>query len=182
MNNPGNVAGRKPSMDLGMETETAEHKKSTSEIREGMESIASILNKHGHGTLYFGVRNDGEVIGQNVSEKTLRDVSQAVSNRIEPHVYPQIERLVTDDGRACVRVEFSGDERPYACDGRYRIRTSDENSPMSAAMLESMMLEHAAGRDPFASAGNPPKSSEDLPTSFRQFPITVRQKHQSRCR
>ena len=62
-------------MNLGMETETVEHKKSTSEMREGMESIASILNKHGHGTLYFGVRpSDGEAIGQDVSEKTLRDV------------------------------------------------------------------------------------------------------------
>lgn len=46
-------------MNLGMETETVEYKKSTGEMREGMESIASILNKHGHGTLYFGVRNDG---------------------------------------------------------------------------------------------------------------------------
>lgn len=136
-------------MNLGMETETVEHKKSTSEMREGMESIASILNKHGHGTLYFGVRNDGEVTGQDVSEKTLRDVSQAVGNRIEPRIYPRIDRLVTDDGRAYVRVKFSGDERPYACDGRYRIRTSDEDSPMSTAMLESMMLERAAGRDPW---------------------------------
>ena len=100
-------------MNLGMETETVEHKKSTSEMREGMESIASILNKHGHGTLYFGVRpSDGEVIGQDVSEKTLRDVSQAISNRIEPRVYAQIERLATEDGKAYIRVEFSGFETP----------------------------------------------------------------------
>ena len=86
-------------MNLGMETEYVEHKRSTSELREGMESVASILNKHGHGTLYFGVRpSDGEVVGQDVSEKTLRDVSQAFTNRIEPRVYPTVERLVTDDG------------------------------------------------------------------------------------
>ena len=46
-------------MNLGIEDEHTEHKRSTGEMREGMESIASILNKHGHGTLYFGVRNDG---------------------------------------------------------------------------------------------------------------------------
>ena len=46
-------------MNLGMETETVEYKKSTGEMRDGMECIASILNKHGHGALYFGVRNDG---------------------------------------------------------------------------------------------------------------------------
>lgn len=33
-------------MNLGMEDEHTEHKRSTSELREGMESVASILNKH----------------------------------------------------------------------------------------------------------------------------------------
>lgn len=75
-----------------MEDERTEHKRSTSEMREAMESVASILNKHGSGTLYFGVRpSDGEVVGQDVSEKTLRDISQAFTNRIEP------------EGRACHR-------------------------------------------------------------------------------
>ncbi|WP_172135269.1 ATP-binding protein [Adlercreutzia sp. ZJ473] len=137
-------------MNLGMETERVEHKRSTSELREGMESAASILNKHGRGTLYFGVRpSDGEIIGQDVSEKTLRDVSQAFTNRIEPRVYPTVERLTTDDGKAYVRAEFSGDERPYACDGRYRIRSADEDLPMSAAMLEEMVLERAAKSNPW---------------------------------
>lgn len=136
-------------MNLGMETEYVEHKRSTSEMREGMESVASILNKHGHGTLYFGVHpSDGEVVGQDVSEKTLRDVSQAFTNRIEPRVYPTVERLVTDDGHAYIRAQFSGDERPYACDGRYRIRSADEDLPMSAAMLEEMMLERASKSSP----------------------------------
>lgn len=33
-------------MNLGKESEAIEHKRSTSELREGMESVASILNKH----------------------------------------------------------------------------------------------------------------------------------------
>lgn len=41
-------------VNLGPETEYVEHKKSTGEIKEGMQSIGSILNKHGRGTLYFG--------------------------------------------------------------------------------------------------------------------------------
>lgn len=137
-------------MNLGKESETVEHKRSTSELREGMESAASILNKHGRGTLYFGVRpSDGEVVGQDVSEKTLRDVSQAFANRIEPRVYPTVEHLVTADGKSYIRAAFSGDERPYVCDGRYRIRNADEDLPMSAAALAGMMLERAARRDPW---------------------------------
>ena len=137
-------------MNLGMEDERTEHKRSTSEMREAMESVASILNKHGSGTLYFGVRpSDGEVVGQDVSEKTLRDISQAFTNRIEPRVVPAIERLETEEGRAYVKVSFAGDDRPYACDGRYRIRSADEDLPIGAALLEQMMLERAAGRNPW---------------------------------
>ena len=38
------------------ETETLELKKSTSELKEGVVSIAAILNKHGKGELYFGIK------------------------------------------------------------------------------------------------------------------------------
>ena len=137
-------------MNLGMESETVEHKRSTSEMREAMESVASILNKHGSGSLYFGVRpSDGEVVGQDVSEKTLRDISQAFTNCIEPRVVPTIERFETDDGRAYVKVVFSGEDRPYACNGRYRIRSADEDLLMGSAILEQMMLERAAGGSPW---------------------------------
>ena len=49
---------------LGEETEQIEFKKSTGELKESVISIASILNKHGSGKLYFGVKNDGTVIGR----------------------------------------------------------------------------------------------------------------------
>ena len=99
-------------MNLGMETETLEYKKSTGELKEAVISIASILNKHQKGELYFGVRNDGTPIGQIVNEKTLRDVSQAISNHIEPQVFPQISS-VTIDGKDCIRVMFEGYNTPY---------------------------------------------------------------------
>lgn len=62
---------------------------------------------------------------------------------------PTVEHLVTEDGKSYIRATFSGDERPYACDGRYRIRGADEDLPMSAEALERMMLERAARRDPW---------------------------------
>ena len=57
--------------NIGKETEQVEFKKSTGELREGVISIASILNKHGEGELYFGVKNNGDVIGQEISDSTL---------------------------------------------------------------------------------------------------------------
>ena len=57
-------------MNLGKESETIEFKKSTSELKEGVISLSSMLNKTGKAFLYFGVRNDGEVVGQQIGEDT----------------------------------------------------------------------------------------------------------------
>lgn len=40
------------------ENETIEFKKSLAELKAGLVSIAAILNKHGSGELWFGLRND----------------------------------------------------------------------------------------------------------------------------
>lgn len=60
-------------MMIFKESEKIELKKSTSELKEGIISLAAILNKHKEGKLYFGIRNDGEVVEQNVSERTIRE-------------------------------------------------------------------------------------------------------------
>ena len=74
-------------LNLGIETETLEFKKSTGELKEAMHSICAILNKHQHGELYFGVKPDGTVVGQVVTEGSLWEVSQKVSNK---QTYPCI--------------------------------------------------------------------------------------------
>jgi len=132
-------------MKVGAENEKLEFKKTTAELKEGVISMVSILNKHGCGELYFGIRNDGMVLGQMVSDKTLREISQAVSNRIEPKLYPKIELVYLDD-KQCVRIEFGGDEMPYFAYGRAYIRVADEDKLMSPAELEDFILKKNAGR------------------------------------
>ena len=51
------------------ESETLEFKTSTSELKEAVISIVAMLNKHQRGTLYFGIKDSGEVFGQSVSQK-----------------------------------------------------------------------------------------------------------------
>ena len=123
-------------MNLGKETETLEFKKSTSEIKEGMISIASILNKHGVGTLYFGVKSNGVVIGQDVSESSLRDVSRVVYESIKPQIYPAIEEIILD-GKHVIKVEFSGENSPYSAFGRYYLRTADEDREVTPEELKA---------------------------------------------
>ena len=131
-------------MNLGIETETLEFKKSTGELKEAMHSICAILNKHQHGELYFGVKKDGTVIGQIVTEESLREVSQKIKNFIEPRIYPEINKVVLD-GRDCIHVKFSGDQRPYFAYNVARIRVADEDLVMSREEITNLLLQ--SGRE-----------------------------------
>ena len=125
------------------ESETLELKKSTSELKEAVVSIVSILNKHGFGEVYFGVKDDGSVVGQQVSDKTLRDVAKSISDNIEPKIYPEITAVKIED-KKCIYIKFSGDERPYYAYGRAYKRVGDEDRKLSAREIENLILKKHA--------------------------------------
>ena len=130
-------------MKLGSENEILEYKKSTSELKEGIISIVAILNKHNGGELYFGIKNDGTPVGQDISDKTLRDISQAIHNHIEPSIYPNINNVVIGN-KKCIRVVFEGGNVPYYAYGRAYLRVADEDRVMSPKELESYILKKSA--------------------------------------
>ena len=121
------------------ECETIEFKKSLSELKEGLISIVAILNKHGSGELWFGVRNDGVSVGLDATTKTLRDVSQAISAHIEPKIFPHVT-LESRGDRECIKVVYEGKEAPYFAYGRAYMRVADEDRQLSARELENLIL------------------------------------------
>ena len=121
------------------ESETIEFKKSLAELGDGLNSIAAILNKHGAGELWFGIKNDGNPAGMDVSETTLRKVSQAIAAHIEPKIYPDVSTVALG-GKSCIRVAFSGGEKPYYAHGRAYMRVADEDRQLSAKEIESIIL------------------------------------------
>ena len=121
------------------ETEILEFKRSTSELKEAIISIVAILNKHHKGKLVFGVNKKGLIVGQTVSEKTLRDISKSISDHIEPKIYPVVKKEKIEN-KDCIVVEFSGNEVPYYAYGRAYKRIADEDRKLSAMELEKMIL------------------------------------------
>lgn len=121
------------------ETETLELKTSTSELKEAVISIVAMLNKHYKGTLYFGIKDDGIVLGQSVSPKTLRDISKTIADYVEPKIFPEITHEVIDD-KDCIKVEIHGTNIPYYAYGRAYMRVSDEDRKLSAKKIEEMIL------------------------------------------
>ena len=92
------------------ESERIEFKKSTSELKQGVISLSSMLNKHGKGTVYFGVLNDGTISGQQIGKDTTHDISVEIRNHIKPVIVPLIETL-DQNGKTIIKVSAKGNDK-----------------------------------------------------------------------
>lgn len=122
------------------ESETVEFKTGLAELKQGLISLAAMLNKHGQADLWFGVSPTGQPVGFMVVEKTLRDASQALAAHIEPRLYPEITS-VEWAGKTCLRIQATGHQKPYFAYGRAYMRVADEDRQMSARELENLILQ-----------------------------------------
>lgn len=125
-------------MNLGCESEILEFKETTRELPEAIIDIVAILNKHNRWTVYFGVKNNGDVLGFQIGDFTERDISRKIFEKIKPQIFPEIE---TDFENKIIKVTFHGIEKPYSADGRYYVRVSDESREMSPQELTRMIME-----------------------------------------
>jgi ATP-dependent DNA helicase RecG len=58
---------------------SSEHGRST----DGVAALVAFANKNG-GAIYFGVKNDGTVLGLTIAEKTLREVANTITSTTDP--------------------------------------------------------------------------------------------------
>lgn len=121
------------------EDEYNEFKKTTGELNEAMISISSILNKHCHGQIYFGLKNDGTPSRFTITDSTLRDVSRKIFEAIRPQIIPTVTTEIID-GNEVIVVKFHGDDVPYSAFGKYYIRTADEDRELTPAELRKIMI------------------------------------------
>ena len=98
------------------ESQTLEFKSTTGERREAARTVCAMLNQRG-GYVLFGVTPKGDVVGQQVSDRTIEGVSGEIQ-RIDPPSFPEIERVPIEGDREVVVVRVSrGSARPYVYRG-----------------------------------------------------------------
>lgn len=125
-------------MVFDRETELIEFKETTGELSQAVEAIAAMLNKSGHGEVYFGVNDKGEVKGQPISDQTVRNVTDTIMRDIEPVVTPTVE-VPSYDGKTVLKVSFSGNQKPYSAYGKYLIRVGTQNRRMTRDELRRLI-------------------------------------------
>lgn len=114
------------------------------------------------------MRNDGEVVGQDVADSTLSQISQRIGEMIEPRIFPVIEVLEAD-GVTYIRVVFTGSEAPYSCDGRYRIRRADEDVPMPSNELARAFADCSARTAPWDSRPSGTSTTNVVEGAVRRY-------------
>jgi len=125
-------------MNIGNESETIEFKMSTGELHQAIESIAAILNKHGYGELFFGIDDRGEVKGQDISDTTIKTVSDSILRDIEPRITPSLS-VVTYDKKDVLKVVFAGSQKPYSAFGKFQVRVGTQNRQMTRDELRRLI-------------------------------------------
>jgi ATP-dependent DNA helicase RecG len=126
------------------ESESLEFKKSTAQLEKALKSICAFLNHKG-GIIYFGIDRDGKVVGQEISDETLKTISQKIRQRIKPEVTPEI-RVLEIEGKKVIEVKAKeGNNKPYYLSGIAYKRVGTENPIISPEELERIILEKRKG-------------------------------------
>lgn len=127
-------------MNLGKESEILEFKESTAEFDKACKAIVAMLNKSGNGTIYFGVKDNGDVIGHNIGKDTLSTLADRIKDSIKPSIYPTILPKKIGD-KTIISVTFSGRNKPYAYKGSFYIRVEQQNLVVDPLVLRELIKE-----------------------------------------
>jgi ATP-dependent DNA helicase RecG len=93
------------------ESEQVELKRSTGQRTDAAKTICAMLNGGG-GFVLFGVTDAGEIVGQDVSARTIEDVVHEI-RRIEPPAFPDLTTTTLESGRAVIVVRVPGGSGPF---------------------------------------------------------------------
>jgi len=87
------------------ESETVELKKSTAQLGRALKAACAFSNRKG-GTICFGINDCGEIVGQDVSDATLKKISSKLRQKIKPEIIPEITISGTNEDNTISNKEY----------------------------------------------------------------------------
>ena len=144
------------------ESENLEFKESTGQLDRSMETLCAFLNGDG-GIVLYGVKDNGNVVGQEVSDSTKRAIAEAI-NRIEPFVSLEINyvRIPNSDKFVIiVNAEEQRFMRPFAYKGRAYLRIESTTTVMPQEQYNHLLMQRG-GKYGWEAMINPDLKISDL--------------------
>lgn len=123
------------------ESETLELKKSTSVLMSAGETICGFLNGKG-GDVLFGVSAEGKIVGQHVTDNTLREIAELIK-RFEPPPIIDLEKIKIEAGKEVIRLATKPlqSDIPYTFNGRPYQRIGSTTSRMPQHTYQRLLLD-----------------------------------------
>jgi ATP-dependent DNA helicase RecG len=126
------------------ESETVEFKKSTASLREAIETSCAFANHRG-GYLLFGIDDNGAILGQQVTDDTIKNIANAVKLNTDPKLYPGIERIELK-GKTCILVTVEESPlKPHLAYGRAYLRVGTTNQKLDRERYEYLLQQRFNG-------------------------------------
>ena len=104
------------------------------------KSGSALLNRGYKGTVYFGVRNNGDIKGLSGVdiEKAKMNIRQRAQDYLLPQVKLDIDDLKDEEGKIYISVYAEGVDTPYSYDRRYYLRTASADENVERNLLRRM--------------------------------------------
>lgn len=122
------------------ETQTVEFKKSTAQLHAAAETICAFLNTSG-GVVLIGVKNDGIIVGQDVTDSTRQEIARELS-KIEPMPLIDVDYVCLEKNKYVIVLQsVTGKCVPYVYDGRSFYRNQTTTLRMPQQRYEQLLIE-----------------------------------------
>jgi len=122
------------------ESDRVEFKRSTGQRTAAAKTVCAMLNGLG-GFVIFGVSDKGKITGQQVSARTVEELSNEL-RKIEPPVFPAIETIHLKGDKAAIVVSVPGGGGLYSFDGRPYLRRGPTTIQMPREEYNQRLLAH----------------------------------------
>jgi len=122
------------------ESDRLEWKKSTSQLDNSLKTICGFLNHKG-GIIKFGIDNRGNMIGQDISDNTIKNITQKVTHKIKPEFIPKIKKVKENKKTILVIKIPEGNNKPYFLGGIPYIRIGTETRLLPIDNLKDLIIE-----------------------------------------
>jgi|TARA_Y100000588_G_C14221594_1_gene911227 ATP-dependent DNA helicase RecG len=131
------------------ESQQLEYKKSTANLKDILQTICAFLNGDG-GIVLIGVEDNGNLVGQEVSDKTRREIGVEIA-KIAPYSNSSIEIFYVQFSERKQIIVFhvttDSTKRPYTYNGRAYIRVQSDTLLMPPDYYQHLTLNNAQFKD-----------------------------------
>jgi len=126
------------------ESETLEFKKSTSLMKEVIETLCAFANTQG-GYLIIGVNDAGKILGQQITDDTLKNIANEVKLNTDPKLYPTLQKVTIENKAVVLLYIEESPLKPHLAYGKPYIRVGASNQRVDRDMYAYMLQQRYNG-------------------------------------